>query len=53
MNELLAGAIIEAVKLSPAIGVLLWVAWRSDQRAQSCMEKLFEVLDGLASGRRE
>ena len=45
MEDLLTGALLEAVKLSPAVGVLIWAAWRADQRATECMHRLFEHLD--------
>lgn len=45
MDELILGALVEGIKLSPAIGILIWVAWRADNRAQACMEKLFQHLD--------
>lgn len=45
MEELLLGALVKAVELSPAVAVLIWQAWRSDQRAQECIAKLFAHLD--------
>lgn len=45
MEELVVGAIVEAVKLSPAIGVLIWVAWRSDARAEACVQALLSHLN--------
>jgi len=44
VEELLFGAVIEAIKLSPAVVILFWAAWRADARAEACFHKLIEHL---------
>lgn len=45
IEDALLGALLEAVKLSPAVLVLLWQAWRADMRAQACLDRLLDHLD--------
>jgi hypothetical protein len=45
VEDLLVGAVVKAIELSPAVGVLIWAAWRADYRAQRCIDKLLDLLE--------
>jgi len=45
IDEVLIGALVEAIKLSPAVVVLVWLVYRMDQRAQQCIDRLLEHMD--------
>lgn len=45
MDDILLRILSQAAEMSPAIGVLLWVAYRMDMRAQECFARLIEHLD--------
>lgn len=45
MDALFQEALINIAEYAPAVGVLIWLVWRADTRAQECQDKLFEHLD--------
>jgi hypothetical protein len=46
MDSLPAEAVIRAIENAPAIGVLVWLVYRADARAQRCIEKVFRLING-------
>lgn len=44
MNALVE-VVSAALELSPAVGIMAWFAWRADERAQQCLDRLIEHLD--------
>jgi len=45
VDGIVVDVLVKVVEFAPAVGILLVVAWRADQRAQQCLSALIAHLE--------